>query len=69
MCTADISNPSYMGVGYKSQVDKGWSYSMPEKKANTYTHVSKESGVGNVSPKKTYDHSVRSPTGKACETA
>ncbi|XP_041913737.1 phosphatidylinositol 3,4,5-trisphosphate 5-phosphatase 1 [Alosa sapidissima] len=67
MSAADISNPSYMGVGYKSQVDKGWSYSMPEKKGSAYSHCSKDSSVGNVSPKKTYEHGVRSPTGKACE--
>ncbi|XP_063058053.1 phosphatidylinositol 3,4,5-trisphosphate 5-phosphatase 1 [Engraulis encrasicolus] len=69
MSAVDFSNPSYMGVGYKSQVDKGWSYSMPDKKPNTYTHGGKDSGVGNVSPKKTYDHSIRSPTGKAGEPA
>ncbi|XP_031431379.1 phosphatidylinositol 3,4,5-trisphosphate 5-phosphatase 1 isoform X2 [Clupea harengus] len=69
MSSADISNPNYMGVGYKSHVDKGWSYNMPEKKCNTYTHVPKDASVGNISPKRTSPHSVRSPTGKASEPA
>ncbi|KAI4892022.1 hypothetical protein NFI96_034231 [Prochilodus magdalenae] len=54
----DISNPSYMGVGFKG--------SSISSRAGTPGHVSKDGGPGNISPKKTgYDHSVCSPTGKA----
>ncbi|XP_042178783.1 phosphatidylinositol 3,4,5-trisphosphate 5-phosphatase 1 [Oncorhynchus tshawytscha] len=67
----DITNPSYMGVGYKSVgvTDRGWSYSMSLRSGS--------GGVGGhggkdqtpIFPRKTvYDHNtVRSPTGKAMD--
>uniref|UniRef100_A0A673CSS7 phosphatidylinositol-3,4,5-trisphosphate 5-phosphatase n=1 Tax=Sphaeramia orbicularis TaxID=375764 RepID=A0A673CSS7_9TELE len=54
----DISNPSYMGVTYKSGnvIDKGWSYSMPPKNLPlSGKDTGKKSG---------YDVGARSPTGK-----
>lgn len=55
----DISNPSYMGVTYKSGnvIDKGWSYSMPPKNLPlSGKDTAKKSG---------YDVGTRSPTRKA----
>uniref|UniRef100_A0A8C6KWD1 phosphatidylinositol-3,4,5-trisphosphate 5-phosphatase n=1 Tax=Nothobranchius furzeri TaxID=105023 RepID=A0A8C6KWD1_NOTFU len=55
----DISNPSYMGVSFKSGnvTDKGWSYSMTPRNAPC--------GQGSKDCKKSgYDLSTRSPTGK-----
>ncbi|XP_036426263.1 phosphatidylinositol 3,4,5-trisphosphate 5-phosphatase 1 isoform X1 [Colossoma macropomum] len=53
----DISNPSYMGVGYKG--------SSVSSRVGASGHGAKDGGSGNMSPKKTgYDHSVCSPTGK-----
>ncbi|KAG9341590.1 hypothetical protein JZ751_019105 [Albula glossodonta] len=60
---ADISNPSYMGVGYKSgsQCDKGWSYSMPPRPSPPPGHMGKDQPPGNLSPKKAgHDVAVRS---------
>ncbi|MEQ2221813.1 hypothetical protein ILYODFUR_019487 [Ilyodon furcidens] len=56
--THDISNPSYMGVSFKSGnvVDKGWSYSMPPR------NVSIGGKVGKESKKPSYDPGVQSPT-------
>ncbi|XP_062852571.1 phosphatidylinositol 3,4,5-trisphosphate 5-phosphatase 1 [Trichomycterus rosablanca] len=53
---SDISNPNYMDVGYKSSGlnERGFSY----------TSRSGVKDIGNVSPKKTYDHSVPSPPAK-----
>ncbi|XP_071779538.2 phosphatidylinositol 3,4,5-trisphosphate 5-phosphatase 1 [Centroberyx gerrardi] len=61
----DITNPNYMGVIFKtgSAIDKGWSYSMPPK--GTAGQVSKDLHLGNIPPKKSYDATTRSPTGKA----
>ncbi|CAB1323737.1 unnamed protein product [Coregonus sp. 'balchen'] len=73
---ADITNPSYMGVGYKSGgvADRGWSYSMPPRSGSgggggVVGFGGRDQTHGNISPKKTvYDHSaVRSPTGKAID--
>lgn len=70
----DITNPNYMGVGYKSGgvTDRGWSYSMSPRSGSgggggVGGHGGKDQTHGNIFPKKTvYDHSaVRSPTGKA----
>uniref|UniRef100_A0A672ML32 phosphatidylinositol-3,4,5-trisphosphate 5-phosphatase n=1 Tax=Sinocyclocheilus grahami TaxID=75366 RepID=A0A672ML32_SINGR len=61
--TTDISNPSYMGVGYKTnnQSDRG-----PGRTASSSGHSSKDMTHGNISPKKTsYDHATPSPTTKA----
>ncbi|XP_041701147.1 phosphatidylinositol 3,4,5-trisphosphate 5-phosphatase 1 isoform X2 [Coregonus clupeaformis] len=72
----DITNPSYMGVGYKSGgvTDRGWSYSMQPRSGSgggggVVGHGGKDQTHGNIFPKKTgYDHSaVRSPTGKASD--
>uniref|UniRef100_A0A673XAE2 phosphatidylinositol-3,4,5-trisphosphate 5-phosphatase n=1 Tax=Salmo trutta TaxID=8032 RepID=A0A673XAE2_SALTR len=71
---SDITNPNYMGVGYKSGgvTDRGWSYSMSPRSGSgggggVGGHGGKDQTHGNIFPKKTvYDHSaVRSPTGKA----
>ncbi|KAK2835959.1 hypothetical protein Q5P01_016443 [Channa striata] len=53
----DISNPSYMGMSFKSgsAADKGWSYSMPPKNVPC-------AGQGGKDPKKCYDASARSPS-------
>uniref|UniRef100_A0A674A7X7 phosphatidylinositol-3,4,5-trisphosphate 5-phosphatase n=1 Tax=Salmo trutta TaxID=8032 RepID=A0A674A7X7_SALTR len=73
---SDITNPSYMGVGYKSGgvTDRGWSYSMSPRSGSgggggVAGHGGRDQTHGNISPKKTvYDHSaVRSPTGKASD--
>ncbi|XP_051562601.1 phosphatidylinositol 3,4,5-trisphosphate 5-phosphatase 1-like isoform X2 [Myxocyprinus asiaticus] len=64
----DISNPSYMGVGYKSnnQADKGTTNIMSPRTGSSSGHSVKDMTLGNLSPKKTgYDHSTSSPTGKA----
>ncbi|XP_056607110.1 phosphatidylinositol 3,4,5-trisphosphate 5-phosphatase 1 [Triplophysa dalaica] len=57
----DISNPSYMGVGFKSN-------NQAERASRTAAysgHSAKDTTLGNLSPKKTgYDHSTPSPTGK-----
>uniref|UniRef100_A0AAR2JZJ7 phosphatidylinositol-3,4,5-trisphosphate 5-phosphatase n=1 Tax=Pygocentrus nattereri TaxID=42514 RepID=A0AAR2JZJ7_PYGNA len=54
---SDISNPSYMGVGFKG--------SSVSSRGGASGHGAKDGGSGNMSPKKTgYDHSVCSPTGK-----
>ncbi|XP_072540217.1 phosphatidylinositol 3,4,5-trisphosphate 5-phosphatase 1 [Salminus brasiliensis] len=51
----DISNPSYMGLGFKGS-----------NMSSRAGHVAKDGGPGNISPKKAgYDHSVCSPTTKA----
>ncbi|KAM9503403.1 phosphatidylinositol 3,4,5-trisphosphate 5-phosphatase 1-like [Salvelinus alpinus] len=72
----DITNPNYMGVGYKSGgvTDRGWSYSMSPRSGSgggggVGGHGGKDQTHGNIFPKKTvYDHSaVRSPTGKAAD--
>ncbi|XP_071202715.1 phosphatidylinositol 3,4,5-trisphosphate 5-phosphatase 1-like isoform X1 [Salvelinus alpinus] len=72
----DITNPSYMEVGYKSGgvTDRGWSYSMSPRSGSgggggVGGHGAKDQTHGNISPKKTvYDHgAVRSPTGKAAD--
>ncbi|KAL1023384.1 hypothetical protein UPYG_G00040160 [Umbra pygmaea] len=72
----DITNPSYMGVGYKSGgvTDKGWSYSMPPRSGSAgggggAGNVGKDQTHGNISPKKSgYDsNAVRSPTGKTSD--
>nr|XP_019936033.1 PREDICTED: phosphatidylinositol 3,4,5-trisphosphate 5-phosphatase 1 [Paralichthys olivaceus] len=54
----DISNPSYVGVMYKSGklVDKGWSYSMPTKSL----------AIAGQGVKDSKNISTRSPTGKPC---
>ncbi|KAM9385055.1 phosphatidylinositol 3,4,5-trisphosphate 5-phosphatase 1 [Pholidichthys leucotaenia] len=60
----DISNPSYMGVHFKSGnvTDKGWSYSMPPRNIHTGSQGGKE-------PKKaSYDVGTPSPTSKTCST-
>ncbi|XP_054458554.1 phosphatidylinositol 3,4,5-trisphosphate 5-phosphatase 1 [Anoplopoma fimbria] len=57
----NISNPSYMGMSFKSGnvVDKGWSYSMPPKHLPIAGQGSKDAKMGG------YDVSgSRSPTGK-----
>ncbi|KAF7663119.1 hypothetical protein LDENG_00218160 [Lucifuga dentata] len=56
----DITNPSYMGVCFKTgnMVDKGWSY-MPKKSLPIAGQVSKDS-----SKKTGYDVGACSPTGK-----
>ncbi|XP_047231890.1 phosphatidylinositol 3,4,5-trisphosphate 5-phosphatase 1 isoform X2 [Girardinichthys multiradiatus] len=56
--THDISNPSYMGVSFKSGnvVDKGWSYSLPPR------NVSIGGKGGKESKKPSYDPGVQSPT-------
>ncbi|XP_028259606.1 phosphatidylinositol 3,4,5-trisphosphate 5-phosphatase 1 [Parambassis ranga] len=53
----DISNPSYMGVSFKSGnvTDKGWSYSMPPRNLPISGKDSKKGG---------YDVGTRSPTGQ-----
>ncbi|XP_051997179.1 phosphatidylinositol 3,4,5-trisphosphate 5-phosphatase 1 [Xyrauchen texanus] len=64
----DISNPSYMGVGYKSnnQADKGSGNIMSPRTGPSSGHSVKDMTLGNLSPKKTgYDHSTSSPTEKA----
>uniref|UniRef100_I3KT71 phosphatidylinositol-3,4,5-trisphosphate 5-phosphatase n=1 Tax=Oreochromis niloticus TaxID=8128 RepID=I3KT71_ORENI len=55
----DISNPNYMGVSFRggNVIDKGWSYSMPPRNVTSGGQAGKE-------PKKGYDVSTRSPTGK-----
>uniref|UniRef100_A0A3P8R6G2 phosphatidylinositol-3,4,5-trisphosphate 5-phosphatase n=1 Tax=Astatotilapia calliptera TaxID=8154 RepID=A0A3P8R6G2_ASTCA len=55
----DISNPNYMGVSFRggNVIDKGWSYSMPPRNVPCGGQAGKE-------PKKGYDVSTRSPTGK-----
>uniref|UniRef100_A0A8K9XV57 phosphatidylinositol-3,4,5-trisphosphate 5-phosphatase n=1 Tax=Oncorhynchus mykiss TaxID=8022 RepID=A0A8K9XV57_ONCMY len=69
----DITNPSYMGVGYKSVgvTDRGWSYSMSPRSGSGGGGVGGHGGKDQtpVFPRKTvYDHSaVRSPTGKAVD--
>uniref|UniRef100_A0A8C1HKB8 phosphatidylinositol-3,4,5-trisphosphate 5-phosphatase n=1 Tax=Cyprinus carpio carpio TaxID=630221 RepID=A0A8C1HKB8_CYPCA len=63
----DISNPSYMGVGYKSnnQADRGPSNIMSPRTGPSSGHSSKDMTHGNMSPKKTsYDHATSSPTTK-----
>ncbi len=60
---ADISNPSYMGVGYKSnnQADRSPGSIMSPRTGLS----SKDSTHGNLSPKKSsYDHGTSSPTTK-----
>ncbi|XP_041862783.1 phosphatidylinositol 3,4,5-trisphosphate 5-phosphatase 1 isoform X2 [Melanotaenia boesemani] len=55
----DISNPSYMGLSFRSGnvIDKGWSYSMPPRALP---------GQGCKDPKKApHDVVIRSPTGKS----
>ncbi|KAM4574408.1 phosphatidylinositol 3,4,5-trisphosphate 5-phosphatase 1 isoform 1-T1 [Fundulus diaphanus] len=54
----DISNPSYMGVSFKSggATDRGWSYSMAPK------NVPGGAQGGRESKKPSYDLSIRSPT-------
>lgn len=55
----DISNPSYMGVGYKSGIQA------PGSLTSQRTGPSKDMTHGNISPKKTsYDHATSSPTAK-----
>uniref|UniRef100_A0A8C2H037 phosphatidylinositol-3,4,5-trisphosphate 5-phosphatase n=1 Tax=Cyprinus carpio TaxID=7962 RepID=A0A8C2H037_CYPCA len=57
----DISNPSYMGVGYKSnnQADRGPSNIMSPRTGPSSGHSSKDMTHGNMSPKKTsYDHAT-----------
>ncbi|XP_042339626.1 phosphatidylinositol 3,4,5-trisphosphate 5-phosphatase 1 [Plectropomus leopardus] len=56
----DISNPSYMGVSFRSGnvTDRGWSYSMPPKNLPVAGQGSKDI------KKSSYDVSTRSPTGK-----
>ncbi|XP_018612900.1 phosphatidylinositol 3,4,5-trisphosphate 5-phosphatase 1 isoform X3 [Scleropages formosus] len=51
----NISNPSYMGVGYKTGnlSEMGWSYNMPPKTSPPGSHVGKDMAQGNLSPKKT----------------
>ncbi|XP_057193929.1 phosphatidylinositol 3,4,5-trisphosphate 5-phosphatase 1 isoform X5 [Triplophysa rosa] len=59
--TTDISNPNYMGVGFKSnnQAERG------SRTAAYSGHSAKDTTLGNLSPKKTgYDNSISSPTGK-----
>lgn len=53
----DISNPSYMGVSYRSGnvIDKGWSYSKPPKNLLLAGQGSKDSKKGG------YDVGSRSP--------
>ncbi|XP_036378129.1 phosphatidylinositol 3,4,5-trisphosphate 5-phosphatase 1 [Megalops cyprinoides] len=66
----DISNPNYMGVGYKagSQTEKGWSYSMPPRPSPPPGHTGKDMSPGNLSPKKMgHDLAVRSPSAKASD--
>ncbi|XP_051569133.1 phosphatidylinositol 3,4,5-trisphosphate 5-phosphatase 1-like [Myxocyprinus asiaticus] len=66
--TTDISNPSYMGVSYKSnnQADKGSGNIMSPRTGPSSGHSFKDMTLGNLSPKKTgYDHSTSSPTEKA----
>ncbi|KAM7388680.1 hypothetical protein PAMP_024840 [Pampus punctatissimus] len=59
--THDISNPSYMGLSYKTGnvIDRGWSYSMPPKNLPIAVQGSKDS------KKSGYDVGTRSPTGKS----
>uniref|UniRef100_A0A6Q2ZMF0 phosphatidylinositol-3,4,5-trisphosphate 5-phosphatase n=1 Tax=Esox lucius TaxID=8010 RepID=A0A6Q2ZMF0_ESOLU len=60
---SDITNPNYMGVGYKSGcvTDKGWSYSMPPRSSSgggggAAGHMGKDQTHGNMSPKRSgYD--------------
>uniref|UniRef100_A0A3B3QY45 phosphatidylinositol-3,4,5-trisphosphate 5-phosphatase n=1 Tax=Paramormyrops kingsleyae TaxID=1676925 RepID=A0A3B3QY45_9TELE len=66
----NISNPSYMGVGYKSGgvSDMGWSYNMPPRASPPGCHISKDTTQGNISPKKTaQDMGVHCPQGKGGE--
>lgn len=65
---SDISNPSYMGVGYKSNnlADRGASNIMSPRTGPSSGHSSKDMTHGNLSPKKSsYDHATSSPTTKA----
>lgn len=60
----DISNPSYMGVGYKSNNQSERSSGNITSQRTVASSV-KDMTLGNLSPKKTaYDHSTSSPTGK-----
>ncbi|XP_012990311.1 phosphatidylinositol 3,4,5-trisphosphate 5-phosphatase 1 isoform X2 [Esox lucius] len=59
---SDITNPNYMGVGYKSGcvTDKGWSYSMPPRSSSgggggAAGHMGKDQTHGNMSPKRGED--------------
>ncbi|XP_033936620.1 phosphatidylinositol 3,4,5-trisphosphate 5-phosphatase 1 isoform X1 [Pseudochaenichthys georgianus] len=56
----DISNPNYMGISFRSGnvVDKGWSYSLPQKSLPIAGQGSKDTKKGG------YDVGSRSPTGK-----
>ncbi|XP_031694035.1 phosphatidylinositol 3,4,5-trisphosphate 5-phosphatase 1 isoform X1 [Oncorhynchus kisutch] len=73
----DITNPSYMGVGFKSGgvTDRGWSYSMSPKSGSggggggVGGFGGRDQTHGNTSPKKTVNDrsAVRSPTGKASD--
>ncbi|XP_047442354.1 phosphatidylinositol 3,4,5-trisphosphate 5-phosphatase 1 [Mugil cephalus] len=58
----DISNPNYMGVGYRggNACDRGWSYSMPPRNPATAGQGAKDTKKGG------YDVGTRSPTGKVC---
>lgn len=63
----DISNPNYMGVGYKSnnQTERCGGNITSQRTVASSAHSAKEMTLGNLSPKKTaYDHSTSSPTGK-----
>ncbi|XP_048832199.1 phosphatidylinositol 3,4,5-trisphosphate 5-phosphatase 1 [Brienomyrus brachyistius] len=64
----NISNPNYMGVGYKSggMSDMGWSYNMPPRASPPGCQISKDTTQGNISPKKT-DMGVHCPQGKGSD--
>uniref|UniRef100_A0A8C8FZ57 phosphatidylinositol-3,4,5-trisphosphate 5-phosphatase n=1 Tax=Oncorhynchus tshawytscha TaxID=74940 RepID=A0A8C8FZ57_ONCTS len=74
---SDITNPSYMGVGFKSGgvTDRGWSYSMSPKSGpgggggGVGGFGGRDQTHGNTSPKKTVNDrsAVRSPTGEASD--
>ncbi|XP_060723713.1 phosphatidylinositol 3,4,5-trisphosphate 5-phosphatase 1 isoform X2 [Tachysurus vachellii] len=54
------NNPNYMDVGYKTNNQPGWSYTVQSSRPGA-----KDTATGNTSPKKTaYDYSACSPTGK-----
>ncbi|KAJ8375173.1 hypothetical protein SKAU_G00057530 [Synaphobranchus kaupii] len=65
----DISNPSYMGVGYKAgnQSDRSWSAGVPTRPSPP-GHVGKDMTPGNLSPKNTsHDPAACSPSGNVAE--
>lgn len=63
----DISNPNYMGVGFKSnnQAERASGNIISPRTGAFSGQSAKDTTLGNLSPKKTgYDNSTFSPTGK-----